>query len=373
MKNFFIILVSCLCLAATGLAQNNQSLQSPEREELWRLFQNIEDLKATNVEVPEALYTRYFELDRLLNPDQYNDREHPNPLDQLTDLCPGGTVTTPNPAAPYVFGTTGQTNTAANNCSFPNCRFGKDLFFVLEVPTRDSITITTCGSAFDSYLCIFTGACCGQAGSVAYASNDNAPQICGVSTTLQAGISRCFEAGTYYVCLDGASVAAFGHYNVIVQSHGNACVPPVIEPECPDDYSQHEEMEFPEGCSEYQTTAHCGQGFCGEIGQNGDLDVYSLVISECSRTVTVSVWADDSPGRTGFEGGLNSLLRVWPVTCEAPLAVNYDFNGSGADPRGTDSRLTINLAPGTYIFEVTGEDGTSGPYEMFFGCSPCDN
>ncbi|MBK6909825.1 MAG: hypothetical protein IPH10_02665 [bacterium] len=372
MRNVFIILVLCLGSVVNSQAQQRQSQQSPEQAELWRVYQQITDLTATNQDVPAALYNRYFELDRIVNPDQYDSRDEQNPLDQLTDLCPGGTVACPNPAAPYTFSTSGQTNTAQNNCSFPNCRWGRDLFFILEVPTRDSITITTCGSQFDTYLCIFTGACCGQAGSTAFASNDNAPDICGVATTLQAGISRCFEPGTYYVCLDGASVAAFGHYRISVICHGNACIPPITEPECPDDYTQHTEGEFAEGCELYSNTINCGQGFCGQIDQPGDLDLFALTIEDCGRMVYFNVWADDTPGRTGFEGGLDSYLRMWPVTCEAPLAVDSDHHGAEGAPEGTDSQIQIYLEPGTYFFEVTGEHGTSGPYEVFVGCSSCE-
>lgn len=371
MKRFFSIFIVCLTVVSAVLGQQSQSQQSPESRALWRVFQQIEDLKAAGEDIPAALYDQYFALDRVVNPETYG-RVEESPLDQFADLCPGGLVTGPDSGQTYVFGTNGSTQTATNNCSYPACRIGRDLFLVLDVLYRDSISVTTCNSGFDTWLCIYTGACCGQPGSTLFASNDNAPEICGQPTTLRSGISRCFEPGRYYICLDGYGAAAFGNYSFNIQFHGNSCVPPITEPECPADFSTHEES-FPEGCDAFSNTINCNQGFCGQIDAPGDLDVFALTIEECAREVTISVYADDTPGRTGFEGGLNSHLRIWPVTCEAPLAVNNDFNGGEGSPVGTDSQLQVILVPGTYFFEITGAEATSGPYEIFVACSPCDN
>ncbi|MEI2810444.1 MAG: hypothetical protein V9F00_09625 [Nocardioides sp.] len=156
-----------------------------------------------------------------VHPEQYG-RYESSPLDQLTDTCPGGEIMGPDSGHTFTFSTTGATNTATNNCSAPNCRLGRDLFIRLNVAYRDSVTVTTCGSAFDTYLCIFQGGCCGQQGSTLWASNDNAPEVCGIATTLQAGISRCFEPGVYYICLDGFGPAAFGLYRFSIIFHGNS-------------------------------------------------------------------------------------------------------------------------------------------------------
>ncbi len=371
MKTILLILVVCFGLTTVLQAQQSRSQESPEQTELWQLYQQISDLTALEQEVPSALYDRYFELDRLVNPGQYEGREQPSTLDQLNNICPGGLIVGPDSGMTYMYSTTGATNSGTNNCSYPNCRLGRDLFLRLEVRYRDSVTVTTCGSSFDTYLCISQGGCCGDSGSVLWDSNNNAPHICGVSTTLHAGISRCFEPGIYYICLDGTGPSAFGQYRFSIIFHGNSCIPPITDPECPADFAIHEES-FPEGCDDFANTIHCNQGFCGQIDQQGDLDVFALTIDDCEREVTISVWADDSPGRTGFEGGLNSHLRIWPVTCEAPLAVNDDFNGNEGSPIGTDSQVTISLVPGTYFFEITGSQATSGPYEMFVACSSCD-
>ncbi|NUO18349.1 hypothetical protein HUU59_02745 [bacterium] len=370
MNRFFTILILGLFQISIAYGQQSQSIQTPESQELWRIFQQIADLKTSEQDVPSSLYEQYYELDRVVNPELYG-REEGSQLDQFQDLCPGGVVTGPDSGQTYLFATNGSSQTATNNCSFPSCRIGRDLFLTLDVMYKDSITITTCGSGFDTYLCIFQGACCGQPGSVLFASNDNAPEVCGVATTLQAGVSRCFDPGRYYICLDGYGAGAFGNYSFRIQFHGNSCIPPITEPECPADFEIHEET-FPEGCDAFANTVNCNQGFCGQIDQSGDLDVYALTVTECARLVTVSVWADDTPGRTGFEGGLNSHLRLWPVTCEAPLAVNNDFNGGEGSPVGTDSQLQIILEPGTYFFEISGAESTTGPYEIFVGCSPCE-
>lgn len=371
MKHLLLILVVGLATISTSFAQQGRTQTSPEETELWEVFQQITDITASELEVPAELYARYFRLDSLVHPDQYGRMENSS-LDQFTDLCPGGVVLGPDSGMTYTFSTNGNTNTATNNCSTPNGRLGKDVFLVLEVFYRDSITVTTCGSGFDTYLAIFQNACCTQAGATLWESNDNAPDICGIATTLQAGITRCFEPGTYYICLDGRSPAAQGAYRCSVIFHGNSCIQPNNDPVCPVEFATHEETAFPEGCSEFSNVVNCNQGYCGTIDTPGDLDVYALTVTGCEREVVISVYADDTEGRTGFEGGLDSELNVWPVTCEAPLSTNHDYNGGEGFPVGTDSQITINLAPGTYFFVITGENATSGPYEMFLSCSTCE-
>lgn len=377
MKQVLILLVAALLTIGVCLAQQTRSQVSPDMVELWDVYQQIEDLKANNREVPQEMYDRYYELDRRLHPEAY-PRIEENPLDDLSDICPGVLVTGPDSGVVWSYTNSGQTTNKANNCSFSladptsGCRFGRDVFMRLEVLYRDSITISTCGSGFDTYLCVWTGGCCGDPNAVPYAFNDNNPELCGLPLTQQAGIAQCFEPGIYYICLDGATTAAHGSFRITVTFYGNSCIYPSNEPECPANFQQHTE-EIPEGCDAYSNTIFCGEGYCGTIDQAGDLDVYSLTVQGCTRDVTISVYADDTPGRTGFEGGLNSHLRIWPVTCEAPLSVNNDFNGDlEGEPVGTDSQVSIMLEPGTYFFEVTGAEATSGPYEIFVSCSPCD-
>lgn len=375
MKRLFWLLTVVCLVALPIMAQETATVRSSESDQLWAVFQQIRDLDAAGHEVPADLYNRYYELDRIVNPSQYEwERTPGNPLDQLTDYCDQApTWVGPDEGMTYFNATNGVTSSAFHNdCTYLNggaagCRLGKDVFMKLEVRFRDSVTVSTCGSAFDTYLCIFTDGCC----ATPFAQNNNNSLICGVATTLNAAISRCFDPGMYWICLDGSSGTAFGDWRISVQFHGNSCIYEEPEPECPDDYAIHEET-FTEGCSEYSNDIHCGQGYCGQIDALGDLDVYSLVVSDCERSVTVSVFADDTPGRTGFEGGLNSFLRVWPATCEAPLMVNDNFNGNVdiGQPGGTDSQLTIDLVPGTYFFEVSGAAATSGPYEIFV--QPCD-
>lgn len=369
MKHVLCLLAVTALLAVPGLAQQSSSQVSPEVRELWGLFQQIEDFKATDRDVPPELYNRYFELDRLVHPENYG-RTEVSSLDELSDTCPGVMITGPDSGVVWSYYNNGQTTNKQNNCSYPTCRYGRDAFMRLQVLYRDSITISTCGSGFDTYLCIWTGGCCNSPDAVLFAANDNNPLLCDAPITLQAGVARCFEPGVYYICVDGATPAAHGSFRLTVTFHGNSCIPPITDPECPADYSVHEES-FPEGCDAFSNTIFCGQGYCGLIDQQGDLDVYALTVQNGPREVTVSVYADDTPGRTGYEQGLNSLLRVWPVTCEAPLSANNDFNGAGDGvPVGTDSRVTMTLPSGTYFFEVSGALGTTGPYEIFVGCSP---
>jgi hypothetical protein len=367
MRHLILVLFS-VCLATLGLAQTDMSAAQTEFDQLWN---QIRQIKAAGDDVPENLYDRFFELERTLYPSEYEGR-HPDtdPLDQGSDICPGTVITQPaEGTGDSLFVDNGTTLGMNNDCGHQfqvppgTCAGGRDVFFQLNVMYRDSLEIKTCGSSFDTYLCLYRDVCCGSLENLV-AWNDDSP-LCG-NRSLKSYITTCVDSGTYYIVLDGAGISAQGAYRLDIRFfHG---CEPVIPPTCP--YTELPEPEIVEGACDYGTEISCNDGFCSQIDGLGDLDLYTFTIEGC-QIVTVSVWADDTPGRTGFGEGLDSYIRLLPESCEGPLSINDNFNGVGeGDPVGTDSRLTKMLQGGTYWIEVSGK-ATMGIYEIFLGCESC--
>ena len=166
----------------------------------------------------------YYAFDRQVNPQFYVERQEDGALDELTDGCPGPLIDGP-PAGEYMIYTTcGQTNTATNDCTYPGCRYGRDVFAMIQTQGYDWIRITTTGSTFDTYLCLYVGNCCGLPGAYKVGENNNNPSLCN-GQRLNAGMQGClyFGPGTYYIVLDGAGPAAFGHYCLTVEIWGDDC------------------------------------------------------------------------------------------------------------------------------------------------------
>ncbi len=379
LKNW-LIYISVLALAAVGTTTalatgNDQSGQyylvvSPQVEAQFEsAWQDIQAAKANGTEITEEMYQRYFELEAQVYPERrVNERE--GNLDQGFDACPGLLITPLTDPMDWV--DYGQTYNYTDNCTSPRCRQGKDIVFRLEVAVEDRYVISTCASGFDTWLCLYNTTCCTGAPIL---QNDDNPAVCG-PRTVRAAINACLTAGTYYIVLDGFNRAAQGHYQLRISSDVGGCTP-TNPPECPPSNSRHVERFESEAACEAGDTITCPARICGDIGQLGDIDAFYFVINQCA-IVTLSAFANASPGSYAFGDGLNPYLQLWPSPdCEAVVDENYNFNNADGQNQiyGTDSRIiTQCLRPGGYWVELgggSGEVGATGPYEFWFDCTPC--
>ncbi len=342
---------------------------SPDIElEFDRLYQQIQEAKRTDTEISEETYARFFELEGILNPDA--QRRNSGSLDQGYDVCPGLPIVATDPMNWVDYG---QTYNYQNNCTRPNCRDGKDIMFQMTVEVEDSFVISTCGSMFDTWLCLYSGSCCTGAPLL---QNDDNPAICG-PRTVRAAIGACLDAGTYYIVLDGFSRASYGHYQLSIVSGAGGCTP-IIIPECPPSNTIHTERFENEAACEAGDTITCPARICGEINSIGDIDAFTFELFECT-IVTISAFADDSPGSYAFGEDLNPYLQLFTTVCEAPIYFNDNFNNSDAanEIYGNDSRIiTACLRPARYWVELGGigsGTGSTGPWEFWLDCTPCGN
>ena len=359
MKPVMVVFLSIAVMAGATLAWADQVPISPQLEALWN---EIQQLKQQDSEISADLYQRYFELEQQLYPERFA-RGGDRGLDQGMDGCPGYPIVQPEGLFDWV--DYGQTYNYNNDCTIPACRTGRDVVYSLTVTAQDSLQITTCGSGFDTYLCIYSGVCC-QSGSLVFSNDDS--DICGTGS-LRSGIRGCFVPGDYFIVVDGFNQTAQGHYQLNIQSLTGGQCGQNPELECPPDFLQH--VEGPdEGVCEYGTSMECPARFCGAVDGLGDLDVYNFVLTECT-IVILSAWGNDTPGHSGSGHGLDPILNLYTTECESPIYTNDDVIGNPPDLTGHDSRIiTLCLRPATYWVELGGDE-TNGLYEFAYDCEPC--
>lgn len=227
-----LILIAVAMLAFMGCSteraqaplssQNTEGTYAGAEAELDALYAQIQKLDEQGADVPEEVYARYFELEEQLHPEYYSQHEeNPGALDELSNTCPG-TYVYINGEGDFFWSTCGQTYNATNNCTYPQCRYGRDVMIQLEVDGSGWLELTTTGSRFDTYLCMYNGNCCGQEGSYNFGSNNNNPDLCN-GQMLAAGMDGCIFPGTYWLVLDGASASARGSYCLNINFYEDEC------------------------------------------------------------------------------------------------------------------------------------------------------
>lgn len=228
MRKVLLLCAACLAVSWSANADSDHQVasaatqsyaigQTSVAEALEAAFQQIELYEQNQWEVTKEMYDFYFKLDRLVNPEIYAEMDgrtdESGALDQLIGTCPGSIILGPQDEEEMVIRTCGSTSSGANHCSYPDCRLGRDVVAQLVVDEDVELTITTTGSSFDTYLCVYDeDGCCGEEGSNLIAFNNNNPSLCN-GQRLAAGLYfPCINAGTYYVILDGAFPSAHGSY-----------------------------------------------------------------------------------------------------------------------------------------------------------------
>jgi hypothetical protein len=288
-----------------------------------------------------------------------------------TETCPGRLITIP--AAPDSFVDAGNTNNMRNNCV--QCGTddpggsGRDVFYYFDLTHSTYLLISTCGSAYNTYICLFKDSCC-SGDRVPLVSNDQDPSLCPQFPN-QAIIATCLiNPARYYLVVSGPNAGAYGSYQIILKElpQRDCGESPRL---CTAGYDLHTEGADEAVCEHAFTTMPCPHGYCGAIDRRGDRDVYEFVLTEC-KTVTLSAYGNDSPNRSSTGSTLNPRLRLFAgPACDHPLYTNDDNGGTDPAPVGKDSRINADcLRPGTYWAEISG-DTTVGKYEFYYECAPC--
>ncbi|MBK6766204.1 MAG: hypothetical protein IPG71_07760 [bacterium] len=201
--------------------------KSSKEEILQACYDKIQWYIAQDIEVPESVYDFYFSFEQLVMPEVHG-RRVPGAfqLDELQDACPGTSLTFETGGGEgdgeVVVIVCGQTSNARNDCGYPTCRWGKDVVVELNVEDFGYFEITTTGSLFDTYLCLYEDGCCGDPDAELIEANDNNPGMCN-GQRLASGFSTCLDDGTYYLVLDGSFSTARGSYCLTIYYDEGFC------------------------------------------------------------------------------------------------------------------------------------------------------
>jgi hypothetical protein len=233
-----------------------------------------------------------------------------------------------------------------NTCNFlDQCQLlrtnNKDVIYEMELSRPYDLTISLCGSDYDTKLGVFAGECCSGPGYEMYL-NDNQ---CG----LQSEILGHFDAGIYYIVVDGFSFFC-GHYVLrvfetppcLVECPPNAL--PENEPDCYNGYID----DFNYGCVSNPPSfspIELGQQICGRGGnyyvdgiERRDFDYYSLALQE-STLVKFNVTSEFPVTMFTWDAGSGDCT-------------NQDFLGGALGTVCSPTSLTLDLQAGLYWISI---------------------
>jgi hypothetical protein len=217
-----------------------------------------------------------------------------------------------------------------------------DEWFMFNMTQSGEVTISLCGSSYDTYLRLLTDDC---ATEIAY--NDD---YCG----LQSQLDLALDPGAYRICVEGWSSSS-GTFVLsvdgtgIAPQEGNDCEHAIVVPEIP-----------------FSDTLDTS--IYGDTGFNPSGDVYySLLIQE------EGMYRFTTCVEEGYAGMYDTFLRLLGEDCSTVIEENDNgCNGAGEQL----STLEYCLPQGYYYLMVEGAGEAEGVYQLnitYEGeCAPCD-
>lgn len=372
--------------------------QSSGREQLSSIGKFFESSNALELEL-EALYAEAFarksagqadaeiwarinELDVLLN------GRNVSSLDEGGETCTSAVQISSLP-----FCDTGNTTDnvndytppAGSDCSSPNNQpggTGKDVVYVYTPATTETISVSLCGSSFDTYLHIYRG-CPGSDNAVQVCCNDD-NNGCGAGSLRSCCPEVVLIGGeTYYIIVDGWRENSAGNYQISM-TYGGGCAPCPVQPcvECPANAYHSVEPNCENGYVDL-TNSGCVPGTLGlfeEVpcntvvcatggryqGPNGqffsDVDYFVLNIDSQSESLFVHLRAEAN--------GSWALYRVTPGNiCDGDEVVIF----SQSFERCQDRFFSSCVVPGTYVLgvQLSGNIPCGTPYIVDIQCLNC--
>src|SRR5882672_8781757 len=138
----------------------------------------------------------------------------------VNDTCSGAIAMTAGTT--YTLNTAGATSTGDPT---PTCQpsFGNGVWYTFTPSTSGAITISTCGSDFDTVLAVYTGSC----GALApvQCNDENGPACAGS----QASVSFSGTSATTYFIMAGGSGGASGNLNILATGTGGLTIVPTFD------------------------------------------------------------------------------------------------------------------------------------------------
>ncbi len=261
---------------------------------------------------------------------------------------------------------------------------GKDVVYVYTPTASELVSVSLCGSSFDTYLHIYANSCPGSENAVQVCCNDDNSGTCpnGSSNLTSCCPALQLTGGvTYYIVVDGWTATSGGNYQITV-TREDRCGPCPPQPcvSCPENaYHSIEETCFNgyidhtnSGCVDgggFVEQVSCNTTICGTGGRYlsptgapiNDVDYYLLNVDAHSESLFVHLRAEAN--------GVWALFRLTSDNlCGGDVTVfNQNFE------RCQDRYFGACVTPGQYVLGVllSGAVSCGTPYIIDVTCLDC--
>jgi hypothetical protein len=277
------------------------------------------------------------------------------------DACSGAIALAPG--TPYTVNTAVATSTGDPT---PGCQgsFGKGIWFTYTPATSGNVTISTCGSDFDTVLAVYSGSC----GSLTpVACNDNNGPSCATS---RASVSFSATSGTTYLILAGGSGGASGNLSIVASGPGGLKIIPTFDSSITGDpQSATIQATINAAIALYQanfsdpiTVTITFQEMSGGLGQSSSYYQpfsYSSYIAALQSHATT---ADDTTALAHLPNSAsNPVNGNQSVNLNLPLARALGYNNVNPPPGLTDGTIFLN----TSIMNLALTDSNPSKYSLY--------
>ncbi|MDB6056722.1 MAG: hypothetical protein JWO95_566 [Verrucomicrobiales bacterium] len=235
------------------------------------------------------------------------------------DLCSGAVAMTAG--TPYSVNTANATSTSDPTSSCGT--IGKGVWYTFSTSSSGAITISTCGSSFDTMLAIYTGSC-GALTQVSGGCNDDNGPGC-VATT--ASLTFNATAGVTYRVLAGGKSGASGNLNIV------ATLPPPTNDQCNGAIAMTAGTVYTMNTATATATGDPAPS-CGSTSKG----VWYSYTPGASDTVTISTCGSD----------FDTILAAYTGTCGSLVEVAGACNDdNGPSCTGTAASINFSAVAGT--------------------------
>lgn len=248
----------------------------------------------------------------------------------------------------------------ANGCtnqSYSTSMDAADAFYSFTVTTEGILTADTAlpGTTFDTCIAILAAD-----GTTVKSINDDKTGDAAYRSYLEC----CLAPGSYYFVVDGYSSADVGNYELAMTFTASNCIPDAFA--CPSTAQLHVEANET-GCGDYAHDLDSGETFCGSLPDANDAaDYFWILVDAPNTTITLDVYANDTPGKAPYGWGLDPAVTVYGDDCTTV----YGSDDDGGT--GYDSHLLLEcMTPGFYMVEITAPWQAYGPYLLSMTASVC--
>lgn len=327
MKKFsiFCCLLAVFCTMSFSGAWANTASDIESR--IVALKEQARPLRAQGLETNELdrqindLYTQWLTLQP--------QREIRTTLDQGADVCPG----TPIFSLPY--SDSGSTANATSDYSGCAGNSSPDVVYALNLNICAIVTVSLCGSGYDTGLEIRTGGAC--PGTSTLRCNDD---FCGVSSQVSF---QATPGVTYYIIVHGFA-GDFGRYFLNVTGEpcpvGRCCYLDDGEQAC--EYGVTADY-----CADlmgiFQANATCTSAPCPEIGDCGPMDLVFVIDVTGSMQPSIDNVKAELPNIVGAAyAASNGDLRLGLVTFRDNVHTEHNLTGTLAPVMASINALIAN-------------------------------